>query len=144
MTLYTIGSTKKSAREFFETLKENGVKTLFDIRLNNMSQLAGFTKKNDLEYFLKEICNIKYIYLDILAPTKDIMDDYKNKKIDREEFKRRYIELIESRKVLEKINKNLLDNACLLCSGAKAEDCHRSLASEYIAENYEGINVIHL
>jgi len=144
MTLYTIGSTKKSAREFFETLKENGVKTLFDIRLNNMSQLAGFTKKNDLEYFLKEICNIKYIYLDILAPTKDIMDDYKNKKIDREEFKRRYIELIESRKALEKINKNLLDNACLLCSEAEAEDCHRSLASEYIAENYEGINVIHL
>jgi len=45
VVLYTIGFTKKNARQFFETLKTAGVKRLVDIRLNNQSQLAGFTKR---------------------------------------------------------------------------------------------------
>ena len=60
-TIFTIGFTKKNASEFFSGLREAEVKLLVDVRLNNASQLAGFTKKPDLEYFLEAIANIKYI-----------------------------------------------------------------------------------
>jgi uncharacterized protein (DUF488 family) len=50
--LFTIGFTQKSAREFFTALKDAGVKRVVDVRLNNNSQLAGFSKKDDLPYFL--------------------------------------------------------------------------------------------
>ena len=81
MKLFTIGFTKKSAKEFFELLTNNDIKKLIDIRLNNVSQLAGFSKGNDLKYFLKELCGIQYSHNVNLAPTKDILDDYKKKKI---------------------------------------------------------------
>ena len=77
MKVYTIGFTQKSAQEFFELLKTNKIRLLVDIRLNNASQLAGFTKGNDLKYFVKQICNSEYLHLLELAPTKDILDGYK-------------------------------------------------------------------
>ena len=80
MRLYTIGFTKKTARQFFEILKGAGVKKLIDIRLNNRSQLAGFTKKEDLEYFLQTICGVSYHHLPLLAPTQEILDDLKKHK----------------------------------------------------------------
>ena len=70
MRLFTIGFTKKSAEGFFTNLSKAGVKRVIDIRLNNMSQLAGFTKRDDLRYFLRTICNIDYIHLPELAPNK--------------------------------------------------------------------------
>jgi len=58
MKIFTIGFTKKSAEEFFTLLKDAGVRRVIDIRLNNTSQLAGFAKARDLEYFLKAILGI--------------------------------------------------------------------------------------
>jgi len=51
--LFTIGFAGKTAQEFFDKLQKAGVKRLIDVRLNNVSQLAGFTKKKDLGYFLR-------------------------------------------------------------------------------------------
>lgn len=82
MKIFTIGFTKKSAEAFFESLKRAGVKRLLDVRLNNVSQLAGFTKKDDLRYFTKAICNIEYAHLPVLAPTAEILDPYKNKRTE--------------------------------------------------------------
>jgi len=76
MKIFTIGFTKKSAKEFFEILKTNNIEQIIDIRLNNTSQLAGFTKKDNLEYFLKELCSIDYSHFIFLAPTKEIRDRY--------------------------------------------------------------------
>src|SRR5262245_44090398 len=80
--LFTIGFTQKSAREFFAALKEAGVKRVVDVRLNNNSQLAGFSKKEDLPYFLKKIGNIDYIHAPDLAPTQEILDAFKKRKGD--------------------------------------------------------------
>ena len=46
MTIYTIGFTQKSAEQFFEAIKKNNIELLIDVRLNNKSQLAGFSKGN--------------------------------------------------------------------------------------------------
>lgn len=142
-TLYTIGFSGKDARTFFTTLKQNNISSLVDIRLNNVSQLAGYTKKNDLDFFLKEICKIDYSHEISFAPTKEILDNYKNKIITWEQYKEEYISLMEDRKILNKNSLNF-DKACLLCSEKTHEQCHRNLLANIFLKNEIVDNVVHL
>ena len=144
ITLYTIGFAKKSAEEFFTILKLKHIKTLIDIRLNNVSQLSGFTKKKDLQYFLKEICNIEYVHRPDFAPSKDILDDYKKKIISWAEYEIRYLSLLSERQASTKIRSGELDMSCLLCSEPKAEKCHRRLLAEYLRDAKKNIIIKHL
>lgn len=144
INLYTIGFTKKNAETFFTLLKKNGVKKIIDVRLNNVSQLAGFTKQDDLKYFLKELCRIEYYYYGQLAPTEDILKGYKNKEISWEQYELEFNSLITKRKIEAIISLDLLTDACLLCSEATAEHCHRRLLAEYFKKVYKRINIIHL
>ena len=80
MKIFTIGFTKKSARTFFMKLRESGAQQVVDVRLNNVSQLAGFAKKDDLQFFLREICHMDYVHVPILAPTAEMLATYKKKK----------------------------------------------------------------
>ena len=145
MEIYTIGFTKKSAKKFFDALKKAGIKRLIDIRLNNSSQLAGFTKQDDLAFFLKEICGAEYMHKPTLAPTKEILDDYKKKVITWEEYERRFSALMTERRVKEILNKELFDTqTVLLCSEPKPDKCHRRLVAEYLKEKWGDIKIIHL
>jgi uncharacterized protein (DUF488 family) len=142
--IFTIGFAKKSAREFFTKLKEVGVKTVIDIRLNNMSQLAGFTKEQDLPYFLQEIAGIKYIHKSELAPTKDILDAYRKKEIDWSEYEKQFHRLLLERRIENVITPQVADKACFLCSEPKAEKCHRRLVAEYLRELWGNVKIVHL
>ena len=144
INLFTIGFTQKSAKQFFDTLKKAGIKTVIDTRLNNISQLAGFTKKTDLEYFLKTIDNIDYVHLLDLAPTKDILDDYKKKKGDWETYEQKFLQLIADRQIEKKVSPELIDGACLLCSEAKPHQCHRRLVAEYLNGKWGNVKICHL
>ena len=95
--MYTIGFTQKNAKQFFELFKVNGVRLLIDIRLNNVSQLAGFAKRDDLKYFLSEICDCDYIHKPEWAPTKEILDQYKNKEINWDAYVEKFLPLIGKR-----------------------------------------------
>lgn len=144
MKLYTLGFTKKSAREFFETFKINNIEQMIDVRLNNTSQLAGFTKKEDLKYFLKELCGIDYYHFNFLAPTKEIRDRY-NKDRDWSLYTKAYIELLENRKILDKLDKSFFERkTCFLCTEVSAEHCHRGLLAEYLKQHWKDVEVIHL
>lgn len=134
--IHTIGFTKKTAEYFFGKLIENNISLLIDTRLNTSSQLSGFAKAKDLEYFLKKICNINYIYRSDLAPTKMILDNYKNKKIEWEQYSYEYINLMEKRLISKKIDKFEIDNSCLLCSEDKPHYCHRRLLAEYLKKEW--------
>ena len=142
--LYTIGSKKKSAKEFFELLKTNNVKRLIDIRLNNTSQLAGFTKSRDLMYFLKEICKADYIHRPELAPTKELLDNYKMNKLTWQDYEEIFNGILSDRKINEKIKPEELDNACLLCSEQEPDQCHRRLVAEYLNKSFKDISIKHL
>ena len=142
--LFTIGFTQKSAREFFTLLKEAGVKRVVDVRLNNNSQLAGFSKKEDLPYFLKEIADIEYIHLPELAPTQDILDALKKQKGDWKVYERNFLDLMAQREVEKKIKPELLQEACLLCSEHLPHHCHRRLVAEYLSAKWGGIETKHL
>lgn len=145
MEIYTIGFAKKSAKEFFDALKKSGIKRLIDIRLNNSSQLAGFTKQNDLAFFLKEICGSEYIHETILAPTKEILDGFKKKKITWEEYERRFSTLMNERRVEEILKKELFEiPTVLLCSEPKSDKCHRRLVAEYLREKWGTMKINHL
>lgn len=142
--IYTIGFTQKSAEAFFESLVEHGVKRVIDTRLNNVSQLAGFSKHRDLKYFLWKIAGIDYIHLLDLAPTKDILDEYKKKKGDWSTYEKKFVNLIANREIERKLSTDLLDQSCLLCSEAKPHRCHRRLVAEYLRDHWKSVDIFHL
>lgn len=144
LKLFTIGFTKKTAQEFFETLSKSGVKRVIDTRLNNVTQLSGFAKQKDLEYFLHQLCKIEYLHILDLAPTKEILNDYKKKRGSWETYEQKFLALIRKRKIEEKIDPEILDGGCLLCSEAQPHYCHRRLVAEYLNQKWGNVKICHL
>ena len=144
MKIYTIGFTKKSAEKFFDILTRAGVKRIVDIRLNNTSQLAGFAKHEDIRFFLKKICNIEYVNYPELAPTKEILDDYKKYKEDWNTYEKNFMGLLLIRDNVINENVNIVEGDCLLCSEATPEYCHRRLVAEYFKKKNPNVEIEHL
>ncbi len=144
ITVFTIGFAKKSAQEFFEVLQKAGVKKVVDIRLNNVSQLAGFTKKDNLAYFLETIGGIGYEHRPELAPTKDILDGYKEKRLTWVDYEDRFAKLVAERQIDNVFAPGDLDHACLLCSEPKADKCHRRLVADYLRNKWGNVQIRHL
>ncbi|GIW13750.1 MAG: hypothetical protein KatS3mg062_1189 [Tepidiforma sp.] len=144
MRVATIGFTKKSAEQFFGLLRESGARRLVDVRLHNVSQLAGFTKKDDLAYFVRELCGMDYVHLPELAPTEALLDGYRKAKQGWPWYERAFFALLAERRVEERVPRELVDGAVLLCSEATADRCHRRLTAEYFAERWGGLEIVHL
>ena len=146
MEVYSVGFTKKSAEEFFELLKRHGVRRLIDVRLNNSSQLAGFTKRDDLEYFLRELCDADYLHEPLLAPTQDLLDRYKKGGGTWEEYEHEFLALMRERGIEDRIAPELLEDAVLLCSEPTPENCHRRLVLEYLQRAWPNrlLSIAHL
>lgn len=143
MKLFTIGFTKTSAEGFFSRLSDAHVNTLIDVRLNNVSQLAGFAKKDDLRYFAKAICGIGYEHLPELAPTQDILDDYRKSRGAWPVYEGRFLNLM-ARRQIETLDRSSLDRGCLLCSEDKPHHCHRRLVAEYLKSRWGDVEIVHL
>ena len=144
MKVFTIGFTKKNAQRFFGLLKTSGAKRVVDVRLNNVSQLAGFAKKDDLEYFLKEVCGMGYTHLPELAPTQDMLDDYKKLKGDWDVYETRFLALMKERRIESTVPKEVIADGCLLCSEDKPHRCHRRLVAEYLKDHWGDVEIAHL
>jgi len=144
LKLFTIGFTKKSAEKFFGLLRGSGAKRLIDVRLNNVSQLAGFAKKDDLAYFVKEICGMEYVHIPELAPTQEILDEYKKNRGDWSVYERKFLDLMRQRGVERTVPRSLLESGCLLCSEDKPHHCHRRLVAEYLKEHWGEVDIAHL
>jgi uncharacterized protein (DUF488 family) len=145
MEVFTIGFAKRHAADFFGALRRAQIKRLLDIRLHNSSQLAGFTKKEDLPFFLKEICGADYIHEPLLAPTPEIFDAYRKNKGSWQDYEQRFLALMRERNIEESIDKRLFDlPSVLLCSEPTADRCHRRLVLEYLHEKWDGVTIIHL
>lgn len=145
MQIFTMGFTKKSAEEFFDLIRKHQIEILIDVRLNNQSQLAGFTKGRDLAFFLKEICNCEYSHEIQFAPTKDILNRYKKEEISWEQYEVDFNELIKKRNILDIFKTKYLkyDKVLLLCSEPTPECCHRRLLAEALSKEL-GDKVIHI
>lgn len=145
MEVYSIGFTKKTAEQFFGALKAEGIRRLLDVRLNNVSQLAGFTKREDLRYFLREICGAEYIHEPLFAPTQEMLDDYRKRKGAWEDYERRFLNLMSEREVERKFDQGFFNTpTVLLCSEPKPDRCHRRLVLEYLAAKWGDLGIRHL
>ena len=142
--VYTIGFTKKNAAQFFEKLREAGVKRVVDVRLNNSSQLAGFSKRDDLKYFLNKILGIEYVEEPLLAPTQPLLDAYKKNGGDWAVYERAFLDLMAERKIEDKVDPSMMEGGCLLCSEDKPHQCHRRLVVEYLNQRWGNLQINHL
>lgn len=142
--VHTIGFTQKTAAQFFGLLRKSGTKRVVDVRLNNISQLAGFSKRDDLQFFLKEILGIDYIHMPLLAPTQDILDAYKKHKGDWNVYEPAFLDLMKKREIEKRIDPETIKGGCLLCSEDKPHHCHRRLVAEYLRAHWGVLEIRHL
>jgi len=141
--VYTIGFAEKKAETFFGLLRTSGANRLMDVRLNNVSQLAGFTKKDDLRFFLKAILGWNYSHVQELAPTKDILDTFKKRGGDWDVYEESFTKLLEMRRIESRFAPEDFERACLLCSEHDPRNCHRRLVLEYLNQKWSGKLKIH-
>jgi uncharacterized protein (DUF488 family) len=142
--VFTVGFTRKSAGEFFEKLRGAGIKRVVDVRLNKSSQLAGFSKRDDLRYFLKEILGVDYVEAPLLAPTQPLLDAYKKNKGRWADYERDFIHLMEERHIEDKVDPAILAGGCLLCSEDQPHQCHRRLVAEYLQRKWGNLEIKHI
>jgi uncharacterized protein (DUF488 family) len=144
--IFTIGFTQTTAEDFFGRLKSHRIERLLDVRLNNRSQLAGFAKRDDLAYFLRELVGAKYEHAPLLAPSQEILDAYKKKKnMSWEEYEERFLRLMRDRRIEDELNPEEFEQrTVLLCSEATPERCHRRLVVEYLADHWPDLAAVHL
>jgi len=144
--LFTLGFTKKSACEFFTLINENDIDLLVDVRLNNKSQLAGFTKGDDLRYFLKKISNCAYEHCEEFAPTKELLTAYQGKNIDWSKYEVQYKAVMKERgdylDFIRRFSKH--KRVVLLCSEPDADHCHRRLLAEMLCDLHPELFVEHI
>lgn len=142
--LFTIGFTGKPAENFFNLLTGSGVRNIIDTRINNVSQLSGFAKGADLQFFAKKIGNISYEHNIDFAPTKELLTRYRNKKMTWQEYEIAYLNLLDMRKTASKTDIEKLHENCLLCSEHTPEKCHRRLLAEYLKQVKNNVEIVHL
>ncbi|MCY3811629.1 MAG: DUF488 domain-containing protein [Gammaproteobacteria bacterium] len=142
--ILTIGFTKKSANRFFNLLRKSGARRIVDVRVNNTSQLAAFAKRDDLAWFLRELCDMDYVYLPELAPTNELMRAYRTGGIDWPEYETRFLNLMREREIEAKVPRDVIEDGCLLCSEDQPHHCHRRLVAEYLAASSGDLEVEHL
>ncbi len=144
-TLYTIGYQRKPLATFVGQLREAGVDAVIDVRLRNTSHLAGYTKRDDLAFLLREGFGIAYEHHPELAPTPEILNAYRENG-DWTAYEARFLPLLEERAAGE-VGREILARyraPCLLCAEPTAEHCHRRLVAEYWAAHLPGLTVVHL
>jgi len=144
MKVHTIGFTKTTAERFFARIQEAAPKRVLDVRLNNVSQLAGFAKKDDLKYFLKAICGVDYVHRPELAPTQGLLDAYKKAGGGWSTYEKSFLDLMAKRRIEDAIPREQVDGACLLCSEDKPHHCHRRLVVEYLRAKWGDLSIEHL
>jgi uncharacterized protein (DUF488 family) len=142
--LFTIGVTRKSAKDFFLILRRAGVRRIVDVRSDYRSRLAGYSKRDDLQFFLETICNIEYVYSCELAPTRQLVGEFRKHRRDWPTYERRFLSLMAQRRIEQQVPRYWLDLACLLGSESEPGYCHRRLVAEYLCGQWGGLNITHL
>jgi len=146
MEIFTIGFAQTPAAEFFGKLKRAGVRRLLDVRLNNTSQLAAYAKRDDLQFFLREICEADYEHSPLLAPTQPMLDGYKKHKGSWKDYEAQFMKLMADRRIEQHLDRERFETTptALLCSEHTADNCHRRLVLEYLMPKWPDIVAVHL
>lgn len=142
--LFTIGFTETNAETFFSLLRQSGARRVIDVRLHNTSQLAAFAKKDDLRFFLREVCHMDYVHLPQLAPTQELLDAVKKHKGRWADYEASFTRLMAERAIEHSVAPDVAHLGCLLCSEKRPDHCHRRLVAEYLQQKWRDVAVTHL
>jgi uncharacterized protein (DUF488 family) len=141
----TVGFAGHSAESFFGGLITSGVRQLVDVRIHNVSQLAGFAKRDDLRYFLRNLGDIEYVHEPRLAPTPELLKQYREKQIAWPEYEREFLALMIDRRIESLLSPDLFAApTVLLCSEHTPDHCHRRLVAEYLQDHWGNVTIRHL
>jgi len=130
--LFTIGYEGKSIEAFVNTLIQNGVKVLCDVRKNPLSRKFGFSKSK-LEHIVGTV-GIKYIHM----PSLGIESDKRCSLNSDEDYTALFAEyskaLVGLTSQLGQVYSLLCTNnrIALMCFEKNAKMCHRHVISNYI------------
>ena len=145
MEIATIGFTQHTAESFFGRLRAARIEQLIDVQINNVSQLSGFAKRDDLRFFLRELCDASYVHETLLAPTDTLLKAYREKQISWTEYEKRFLGLMAERAIEDRVPKELFaKRSALLCSEHTPEKCHRRLVADYLGDHWGDLTVVHL
>jgi uncharacterized protein (DUF488 family) len=145
MEICTVGFTKRSAADFFGALETAGVERVIDVRLNNRSQLAGFTKASDFPFLLERILGADYHHELLLAPEAEMLKAYRARELPWGSYEAEYLDLLRARDVGSTLDRELFEaRSVLLCSEPGPGRCHRRLAAEYLQSCWGDIEIRHL
>lgn len=142
--IYTIGFSNKPARTFFQLLRSSRATSLVDVRLNPLIDISGFAQGDNLAYFLNTLCALRYVHEPLLAPTKDMLDDYMTPGGSWDLYEQRFLNLMRERHVETRVSPDVIDDAVLLCSEEKPDRCHRRLVAEYLSSHWSNGQVRHI
>jgi len=92
----------------------------------------------------RDICDMDYVHVPELAPTQDILDEYRKNKGDWGVYEQKFLELMRNREIETKLNPALISDSCLLCSEDKPDHCHRRLVAEYLESHWGDVEVSHI
>jgi uncharacterized protein (DUF488 family) len=143
--LYTIGTNKKSLRRFIELLREEKVDAVIDTRRSNTSQLAGFSKKEDLHFLLTEGFGIGYEHRPELAPSEPLLATFQKDR-DWDRYSMGFLDELAAgsmREVLRGLHERYR-RPCLLCACESEKTCHRRLLAGALAEERPSLDIRHL
>lgn len=138
--IFTIGFSGKSPDTFMDVLNAVRVRAVWDIRQWRASTYVPFYSGENLTSTLGP----RYEYHPEFAPTSEILAGYKDGRIAWPDYERMYHELLVTRRPTAGLAPADIDRICLLCTEKSANQCHRRLAAEYIAEQFSDTEIVHL
>ena len=116
------------------------VRAVWDVRLWRASTYVPFYSGDSLAATLGP----RYEYHPEFAPTAEILAGNKDGRITWPDYEKLYRELLAARRPVDGLAPGDIDRICLLCTEKSALQCHRRLATEYIASQIPDIDIVHL
>ncbi|MDR0967625.1 MAG: DUF488 domain-containing protein [Rickettsiales bacterium] len=141
--LFTIGFAGKSEQQFWDLLAASGVQKIIDIRLWRAARFVPWANEENL-YSAAVAHKIFYAVMSELAPTKELLNDYKNGAVLWMEYEQVFNKILATRQVEKLFFGSDLENVCFLCTEKLPDYCHRRLVAEYLARHFDNLEIQNL
>ena len=136
MRINTISAYETTAEKFFGALESWDIDLLLDTRLKNTNQLAGFTKKNDLAYFVPKLLHADYVHDKLFAPAPTMMERYIHGNIGWDAYADAYREDMREREAVPQFFDRYGDceSVALVGTATRSRRSHVEVLAEMLEE----------
>ena len=113
-----------------------GRSTSWWTRLKNTNQLAGFTKRDDLAYFVEELVHARYVHDKLFAPAPTMMERYIHGNIGWDAYADAYREDMREREAVPQFFDRYGDceSVALVGTATRSRRSHVEVLAEMLEE----------